>query len=154
MLLFHISFHKYAAHAKEETPIQWMTLGSSGFPWRRCGGTVVPRRNPATFSAGCFAQPLGKPSFVNFSRAGNNKDIISILRFLSIEGRKQKNAPSGVKNEMTLGCCFLSDSRNIFVQARVISVHSWYLTSLVNLTFFRLTLPSCDAVAVWRLMML
>ena len=43
---------------------------------------------------------------------------------------------------MTLGCCFLSDSRNIFVQARVISVRSWYLTSLINLTFFELTLHS------------
>ena len=42
------------------------------------------------------------------------------------------------RREMTLDCCFLSDSRNIFVQSRVISVHSWYLTSLVNLAFYKL----------------
>ena len=45
---------------------------------------------------------------------------------------------------MTLGCCFLSDSRNILLQSRVISVHSWYLTSLINLSFFRLTSRSWD----------
>ena len=36
------------------------------------------------------------------------------------------------RNEMTLDCSFLSDSRNFFVQSRVISVHSYYLTSLVT----------------------
>ena len=39
------------------------------------------------------------------------------------------------KIEMTLDCNFLSDSRNFFVQSRVISLNSWYLTSLVNLSF-------------------
>jgi hypothetical protein len=43
---------------------------------------------------------------------------------------QKNNAPKGGKEsciykcEMTLGCCFLSDSRNIFVQSRVISVLS------------------------------
>ena len=42
---------------------------------------------------------------------------------------------------MTLDHSFLSDSRNFFVWSRVISLHSWYLTSLVNLAFYGLTLP-------------
>ena len=55
-----------------------------------------------------------------------------ILRFS--QKRPQKNRPPGgtCQNEMTLDCSFLSDSRNFFVQSRVISVQSYYLTSLVT----------------------
>ena len=42
---------------------------------------------------------------------------------------------------MTLDHSFLSDSRNFFVWPRVISVHSYYLTSLVTSHFCRLTSP-------------
>ena len=41
---------------------------------------------------------------------------------------------------MTLDHSFLSDSRNFFVWPRVISVHSYYLTSLVTSHFCRLTI--------------
>ena len=44
------------------------------------------------------------------------------------------------KSEMTLDHSFLSDSRNFFVWPRVISVHSYYLTSLVTSHFCRLTI--------------
>ena len=57
---------------------------------------------------------------------------------LSDAERNALSAATRRRREMTLDCCFLSDSRNIFVQSRVISVHSWYLTSLVNLAFYEL----------------
>ena len=50
------------------------------------------------------------------------------------------SAATGRKSEMTLDHSFLSDSRNFFVWPRVISVHSYYLTSLVTSHFCRLTI--------------
>ena len=48
------------------------------------------------------------------------------------------NASTPCTREMTLDCSFLSDSRNFFMQSRVISVHSYYLTSLVTSEFYSL----------------
>lgn len=57
-----------------------------------CRGETQPPSVPDVFPS-----LWERPSFVNFSQAGNNKDIISILRILSIVGKTQKNAPAGVK---------------------------------------------------------
>ena len=73
---------------------------------------------------------------------------------LPLDAIKQKIRPTGrnnflpYKSEMTLDHSLLSDSRNFFVWPRVISVHSYYLTSLVTSAFYRLTSASSIQISI------
>ena len=73
--------------------------------------------------------------------------FFSSIAWNSSAGNKKlpRGQGSPNKKEMTLGCATLRT-----LQPRVISVHSWYLTSLVNLSFCSFGLPSLLSESVPR----
>ena len=60
------------------------------------------------------------------------------IRRTNIRESTSHELSASTRREMTLDYSFLSDSRNFFMQSRVISVHSYYLTSMVTSEFYSL----------------